>query len=141
MIPKTFRRQSLIIFFTVITIGWAINFGFIQSAFLLEYIYAPYWWLVYVVLIPQFLYSYFYCLKFATKKETIPDVGMKFIKSLSLKALLAILFLLPWIIYKDASSRPMVGHFFYVFFLLLIVETGLLVSYLNKFVPDFKEEE
>jgi hypothetical protein len=141
MILKTYRRQSLIIFFTVITIGWAVNFGFIQSAFLLDYIYAPYWWLVYVVLIPQFLFSYFYCLKFATKKETIPDVGKKFIIMLSLQGVLAILFLLPWLIYKDASSRPMVGHFFYVFFLLLIVETGLLVRYLNKFVPENSEEE
>lgn len=141
MIPSAYRRKSYFIFFSVITVAWVFNFAFNQSAFLIDYMVVPYWWLVYIVLIPQFLIAYFYTLKFATTKEKIPEVGKKFIITLTIRAGLCILFLLPWLIFKDESSRPMVGHFFYVFFLLLTVETGLLVSYLNGSVQEIKEEE
>lgn len=141
MIPKDIRQQSGLVFFSVISVTWVLNFGFNQSAFLLDYMIVPYWWLVYIVLIPQFLISFRFNFQFVQNKDKVPELGKKFIISLSIKAALCILFLLPWLIDKDESSRPMVAHFFYVFFILLTVETGLLVSYLNRFDEEFKEEE
>ncbi|MEO9533759.1 MAG: hypothetical protein ABJG68_02085 [Crocinitomicaceae bacterium] len=141
MIPSDYRKTSLISFFSVILIIWAINFAFIQGAFLTDYIRMPYWWAIYLFLIPQFLLAYFYVLKKAASKKTIPEVGKKFIITLTLRMFAAIIFLFPWLIEQDETSKPMVGQFFFVFFPLLVVEIKLLVSFLNTSVQDFSEEE
>ena len=101
----------------------------------------PYWWAIYLVLIPQFLISYFYVLKKASSHRTMGVVGRTYIMTLTLRMFLAIIFLFPWLIVKDETSKPMVGQFFFVFFPLLVVEIKLLVSYLNQSVPEIKEEE
>ena len=101
----------------------------------------PYWWTIYLFLVPQFLLSYFYVLKKAASKATMPEVGKKYVITLTLRMLAALIFLFPWLIVKDETSKPMVGQFFFVFFPLLVVEIKLLVSFLNSSVQDFSEEE
>jgi phosphatidylglycerophosphate synthase len=141
MILSDYRRVSLISFFTVSLILWSINFAFVKGVFLTDYIKAPYWWTIYLFLIPQFLLSYFYVLKKASKKATVPDVGKKYMITLTLRMFAAIIFLFPWLLIKDPTSKPMVGQFFFVFFPLLMVEVKLLVSFLNSSGQDFLEEE
>ncbi len=141
MTLSAYRKVSTISFLSVIVLVWTINFAFVQGAFLVDYIRLSYWWVIYPVLIPQFLIAYFYVLRKAANQKTLEEVGKKFIITLTLRMFLAILFLLPWLINKDETSRPMVGQFFFVFFPLLVVEIKLLVSYLNQSVPEFQEEE
>jgi phosphatidylglycerophosphate synthase len=141
MTLSAYRKISYISFLSVIVLIFAINFAFVQGAFLTDYIRMPYWWAIYLVLIPQFLISYFYILKKASSHKTMAVVGKKYIMTLTLRMFLAIIFLFPWLIVKDETSKPMVGQFFFVFFPLLVVEIKLLVSYLNQSVPEIKEEE
>ena len=136
-----FQKKSLLVFISVLLIIWAVNFAFIQGAFLSNYIRIENWWLVYLILIPQFLISYYFVQKKAGVQAKIPDVGKVFILTLTLRMILALCYLGPWLFFKDETSRPMVGQFFYVFFSLLIVEISLLVSYLNQSVLEIEKDE
>ena len=59
------------------------------------------------------------------------SVGKNFFAYVVIKMIASIVFLSSWLLNRDDSTRPMVYHFFCVFFPLLIVETLVLVRLLN----------
>ena len=100
------------------------------------------WWLNYVFLVPvTVLGLYFVPLKYR-KTGKVSAIGKGFVVYTAIKMILSILFLLPWLLNKDSSSKPMVIQFFSVFFPFLLIETFLLIRLLNsQFAEKNKNEE
>ncbi len=91
-------------------------------------------WLIHLFLTPLTLVAiYFIQQRHATDSKS---VGKNFFIYMIAKMLLTLLFLSPWLIYKDEFSRPMVYQFFAIFFPLLFMETFVLIKLLNPKIPE-----
>lgn len=89
----------------------------------------PQVWLIYLFLIPITLFVILY-IYFHFKKDHT-SVVKSFMFATIIKMLGAIGFLLPWILYKDLTTRPMIVQFFVVFFPFLMAEIRFLVKMLG----------
>ena len=105
-----------------------LNIGIV---FLLPKVAVQDWYWNYVFLIPISVLGMTIIARRYTKSQKITSIGKNYIAYTALKMLLAIVFLIPWLLNKDENSKPMVIHFFIVFFPFLLVETILLVRLLN----------
>ena len=129
--------QFLVISFTL----FGLHFGLVELN-LFPNLQISKWWLNYIFLIPLsatglYLVAYRY-----RKTSKVTSIGKNYILYTVLKMILAILFLLPWLLTKSDTSRPMVIHFFIAFFPFLLVETILLVRLLNTPLDEnLKNEE
>ena len=102
----------------------------------------PYWYLSYAFLVPISFLGIQIIIKRYQKSKKVTSIGKNYIAYTALKMILAIIFLLPWLLNKDETSKPMVIHFFVVFFPFLLVETILLVRLLNTPLDEkIKNEE
>ncbi|MBD3638292.1 MAG: hypothetical protein HUJ25_13145 [Crocinitomicaceae bacterium] len=100
------------------------------------------WYWNYVFLVPVSALGMAYIAKRYSKSKKITSIGKNYILYTVVKMILSILFLLPWLLNKDESSKPMVIQFFIIFFPFLLVETILLVRLLNTPLDEkMKNEE
>jgi general stress protein CsbA len=91
--------------------------------------FASKFWLIYLFLVPLTLAGIYFI-----QKKHLADsksVGKNFFIYMIAKMVLTLLFLSPWLVYKDEFSRPMVYQFFAIFFPLLFMETFVLIKLLN----------
>ena len=91
--------------------------------------FASKFWLIHLFLTPLTLVGIY----FIQKKHAIDSksVGKNFFIYMIAKMVLTLLFLSPWLMYKDEFSRPMVYQFFAIFFPLLFMETFVLIKLVN----------
>ncbi|MFT5861039.1 MAG: hypothetical protein ACI865_003157 [Flavobacteriaceae bacterium] len=94
-------------------------------------------WLIYVFMVPMTLGALFIIVK--KSKNSPVAVGKGFFIYMSVKMILIMLFLSPWLFFKDESTRPMVYQFFLVFFPLLFTETYVLIKLVN--LPEIQEKK
>ena len=99
------------------------------------------WWLNYLFLVPASVIGLFYIHKRFYRSGNIKTIGKNYILYTTVKMVLAIVFLLPWLLTKDESSKPMVIQFFAIFFPFLLVETILLVRLLNTPLDEKNKNE
>ncbi|MEX1000827.1 MAG: hypothetical protein WDZ35_01790 [Crocinitomicaceae bacterium] len=131
MMSKNYSSSTFMIsrFIIAALIIFIINAAI--NTFLLDDYKLTYWWLNYVFLVPVTVIGlYFVPLKYR-KTHRPTSIGKGFVVYTAVKMILSILFLLPWLLNKDPSSKPMVIQFFSIFFPFLLVETILLVRLLN----------
>lgn len=100
-----------------------------------------YWYLNYVYLIPISFFGLYLIAYRYKKSEKITSIGKNYIAYTALKMIFAIIFLMPWLMNKDETTKPMVIHFFIVFFPFLLVETILLVRLLNAPLDEKNKNE
>ena len=86
-------------------------------------------WLIYLFMIPMTLGALFIIVK--KSKNSPVSVGKGFFIYMSVKMILIMLFLSPWLFFKDEYTRPMVYQFFCVFFPFLFMETYVLIKLVN----------
>jgi len=86
-------------------------------------------WLIYLFMIPMTLGALFIIVK--KSKNSPVSVGKGFFIYMSIKMILIMLFLSPWLFFKDEFTRPMVYQFFCVFFPFLFMETYVLIKLVN----------
>lgn len=89
------------------------------------------WFWNYIFLIPITLLGLYYIVFRFKKSQKITSIGKNYILFTVVKMILALVFLLPWLLNKDETSKPMIIQFFSIFFPFLLVETILLVRLLN----------
>lgn len=94
-------------------------------------------WLIYAFMIPMTVGAIYFIVKMS--KNSPISVGKGFFIYMSIKMVLIMLFLAPWLFFKDEFSRPMVIQFFAVFFPLLFMETFVLIKLVN--LPNNSEEK
>ena len=126
-------KQKPIFSFFIISLGaFIVHFGiwFLKGS-PIEMLTPRHWYLVYAFMIPTSVIGLYFIKMRFDKSQKITSIGKNYIAYTVLKMILAIVFLLPWLLNKDESSRPMVITFFTVFFPFLLVETILLVRLLN----------
>ena len=100
------------------------------------------WFFVYLFLIPVSVAGLYFIQKRYEKSKKITSIGKNYLVYTTFKMILSVVFLLPWLLNKDESSKPMVINFFIVFFPFLLVETWLLVRLLNNPLDEkMKNEE
>lgn len=90
------------------------------------------WYWNFVFLIPVTFLGLFFIQKRYQKTKKITSIGKNYLLYTTLKMISSFVFLLPWLLNKDETSKPMVINFFIVFFPFLLVETWLLVRLLNS---------
>lgn len=123
-------KKTLLPFSLVAILLLAINAGLMLSG-LLENYSLKLWWAVHLFLIPLTFFGLFFIAKRLKQTQKITSIGKNYILYTVIKMILSIIFLLPWLLFKDDSSKPMVIQFFLIFFPFLLVETILLVRLLN----------
>lgn len=87
-------------------------------------------WKIYLFIVPLTFLGLFYIISKYKKDDT--SMVKTFMGYSVAKIMASILFLFPWIIDKDVSSRPIIIQFFAIFFLILLMETRFLVLILNN---------
>ena len=88
------------------------------------------YWLIYLFLVLLTLGSHFFMVRGFVKDKN--SLGKNFMAYMVVKMIGSILFLSPWLFYRNDYSRPIVYQFFIIFFPLLFIETLMLVKLLNK---------
>lgn len=95
-------------------------------------------WKIYIFLIPITALGLLYIVKRYQKDNQ--SMVNTFMFYTIVKMVASLIFLFPWFIYKDATSRPMIMQFFAVFFPVLLLETLFLVRLLSNYrVEDEKK--
>ena len=125
IIRKTLRPFSLLAVLLLL-----LNAGLMFSGLLDNY-FLNLWWAVHAFLTPLTFFGLFFIAKRLKKTQRTSSIGKNYILYTVIKMILSIIFLLPWLLYKDDSSKPMVYQFFLIFFPFLLIETVLLVRLLN----------
>lgn len=133
-------KRILPLFFLVAAICLAINAYLMLSGIFSNFEISD-WWMSYVFLIPVTAGGLYFITRSYTKSRKITSIGKNYIAYTVIKMVLSMAFLLPWLLNKDASSKPMVAQFFCIFFPFLLVETILLVRLLNTPLGEKKENE
>ena len=124
-------RKTTLPFLIVSLLLLITHFAIIKSDVLANYIVDDWYW-NYVFLVPVSLIGLGIVAHRFKKTEKITSIGKNYIAYTVLKMIFAIVFLLPWLLNKDESSKPMVIQFFAIFFPFLLVETILLIRLLNS---------
>ncbi|MCB9223828.1 MAG: hypothetical protein H6582_06580 [Crocinitomicaceae bacterium] len=89
------------------------------------------WWLIHLFMATITLSGFFLISNSEQKSNDIRSVGRSYLLYTSVKVFLAMAFLSPWLIMKEEGTKMFVMHFFAIFFPYLLVETVLLIRYLN----------
>jgi hypothetical protein len=100
-----------------------------------------FWWLSYAYLVPITILGFYMVIGKYGKTGKISSVGKSYLLYTGIKMLGAIGLLLPWLLFKDDSSKPMVIHFFAVFLPFLFIETLLIVKLLNTSFEEKNKNE
>jgi hypothetical protein len=100
-----------------------------------------FWWLIYAGLIPISLLGLGLIAHVYNKTKKVSSIGKNYMLYTFVKMVFSLLILLPWLINKDETSKPMVAQFFLVFFPFLLVETILLVKLLNTSFDEKNKNE
>lgn len=126
--------QAVIAFLSLVLIAWSINFTTIQVLLLSQKIALPLWWLVYLFLVPLTMLELLVTLRSISRRgrQSIAT-GKVYLIAMTVKSILSLCFLSPWILFKDSHSKPMVIQFFFLFFLLTAIEIKLIVNYLSSY--------
>ena len=131
--------------FFFISLGIFLLIGlvqFLKGGFNDSEFFSQEWYWIFVFLIPLSFSGIFFIQKRYEKTKKITSIGKNYLFYTVLKMILSVVFLLPWLLNKDESSKPMVITFFIIFFPFLLVETWLLVRLLNNpFDEKVKNEE
>lgn len=127
-------------FLLVAVLCFAIN-GYLMVSGIFSSYQLSDWWMNYVMLVPLTAGGLYFITHSYTKSGKITSIGKNYIAYTVIKMVLSMAFLLPWLLNKDASSKPMVAQFFSIFFPFLLVETILLVRLLNTPLGEKKENE
>ena len=134
-------RKTVIPFLIVSVILFVANAILIMTD-LFEKVVIKDWFWNYVFLVPVSLVGLAFIAGKYYQSQKITSIGKNYILYTVVKMVLAVVFLLPWLLHKDDSSKPMVIQFFAIFFPFLLVETILLVRLLNTPLDEkIKNEE
>ncbi|UKN00368.1 hypothetical protein K6119_11545 [Paracrocinitomix mangrovi] len=90
------------------------------------------WWLSHTYLFVATVLGLFFISAQYNKSKEIQSVGKAYLIFTTLKIVLSFVFLLPWLLMSKEIAKIFVGHFFLIFFPYLLVETILLIRFLNK---------
>lgn len=134
-------RTSLHILLTIAFIVFVVDFFAIEAYMLMTANDVPYWPLIFVFQIPMFALSLIFLFKYMNNPQNKTSISQVYIFLMTVRVFLCLAFLFPWLFDKDESSYPMVGQFFFIFFVLLVAEISLLVRELNQSVQKNEEEE
>lgn len=99
------------------------------------------WWLSYVYLIPITVIGLFMVIVNYGKTRKLSSIGKTYLLYTVIKMVGAVALLLPWLLFKDETSKPMVFHFFAVFLPFLLIETILIVKLLNISLDEKNKNE
>lgn len=89
------------------------------------------WWIIHLFLMGITLIGVTLISKSYQKTGEVRSIGKMYLLYTTVKILLALLFLTPWILVKDQPAKDFIMHFFAIFFPFLMIETLLLIRYLN----------
>ncbi len=134
-------KRALIVLLTISFIVFVIDFFAIEVYMLVKRNLVPKWPLIFVFQVPLFILSAVFLYRQMDNPENKNKISQIYIYLMTIRVFLCLAFLFPWLVNKDATSYPMVGQFFFIFFILLIVEISLLVRDLNQSVQKNEEEE
>lgn len=134
-------KRTLLVLLTISFIAFVVDFFAIEVYMLVKHNLVPNWPLIFVFQVPLFLISAVILHKQMANPENQNKISQIYIYLMTIRVFLCLAFLFPWLINRDETSYPMVGQFFFIFFILLIAEISLLVRDLNHSIQKIEEEE
>lgn len=89
------------------------------------------WWMIHVFFLIITLSGFALISRSHDRSQEVRAIGKSYLLYTTVKILLALIFIFPWLLGDKAIAKIFVGHFFSIFFPYLLVETTLLIRYLN----------